>query len=274
MEELYRTARPANNLTPWVGRYVGYRLTGFPSGVHLGLPSRHLTFIVSIGSPIRVLRQCDRQQAPDSYRTVLGGLQASAALIGHDGDQEGVAIELTPPGFHALFDMPASELWNLSLELEDVDPLRAELWERLQGTVDWPERFRICDEVLGHHVRCPEATSTVDVAWKLLAASAGTTRIGVLADEVGWSRQNLTRRFHREFGLGPKLAASVIRFERAQRMLDSSSSISRIASCCGYFDQAHMNRDFIRLSGLPPAQLVAGRDVPIFQDEPGPDVGR
>ncbi len=54
-------------------------------------PSQHLTFIVSIGRPIHVLAQTDVAQAPARYDFVLGGLQASSALIAYDGDQEGVA---------------------------------------------------------------------------------------------------------------------------------------------------------------------------------------
>lgn len=47
-------APPHPALRPFVDRYVGYRLDGFPAGVHRGLPGRHLTFIVSLGSPIDV----------------------------------------------------------------------------------------------------------------------------------------------------------------------------------------------------------------------------
>jgi len=40
--------RPSLPLAPYVARYIGYRFVGFPAGVHRGLPSRHLTFIVSL----------------------------------------------------------------------------------------------------------------------------------------------------------------------------------------------------------------------------------
>lgn len=70
---------------------MGYREVGRPGGLHRGLPSQHLTFIVSIGKPIDVVAQTDPAQAPARYDVVVGGLQASSALIAHDGDQEGVA---------------------------------------------------------------------------------------------------------------------------------------------------------------------------------------
>ncbi|HEV2810307.1 MAG TPA: hypothetical protein VGV93_07930, partial [Acidimicrobiales bacterium] len=96
------TGRPSPWLRPFIDGYVGYRLTGFAPGLHRGLPSRHLTFIVSIGPAVTVVSQGDSRQAPTSYYCVVSGLQASAALISHDGNQEGVAIELTPLGCRAL----------------------------------------------------------------------------------------------------------------------------------------------------------------------------
>ena len=51
------TRRPAPALAPWIERYLGYAMDGFPAGVHRGLPSRHLTLIVSIGDPIDVDRR-------------------------------------------------------------------------------------------------------------------------------------------------------------------------------------------------------------------------
>lgn len=41
-----------------------------------------------------------------------------------------------------------------------------------------------------------------------------------------------------------------------------------VALDCGYFDQAHLDRDFRRLAGCPPTTLLA-EEVPFFQDEGG-----
>ena len=125
---------PAPGLAPFVEQYVGYRVQGTPSGLHRGLPSRHMTFIVSIGPTIDVVRQTDPAQHPARYRAVLSGLQASPALIEQHGDEEGVAIELTPLGSRALFGMPTAAVWNTTLELAEVaGPAGDALWERLQG---------------------------------------------------------------------------------------------------------------------------------------------
>jgi AraC-like DNA-binding protein len=248
-------------------------MVGYPAGLHRGLPSRHMTFIVAIGDDIDVVAQTDPKQSPHSYRCAVGGLQASTAMIAHDGNQEGVAIELTPLGSRTLFGMPARELWNTSVELDDlVGSLGYELWERLQLVNSWAGRFAACDDVLCRLVREDVAAPELRRSWELLVASAGTVPVADLASEVGWSRQHFARRFGDEFGLAPKLAARVVRFERARGMLQATPSfvsIAQVAASCGYYDQAHLTRDFVELAGCSPTQLLRDEHLPSFQDGDG-----
>ena len=44
--------RPPAVLRPFVERYVGYRYLGYEPGVHLGMPGRHLTVIISFDDPL------------------------------------------------------------------------------------------------------------------------------------------------------------------------------------------------------------------------------
>ncbi|HLS76166.1 MAG TPA: helix-turn-helix domain-containing protein [Nocardia sp.] len=266
------TARPAAPLTGFIDRYVGYRMSGYAPGLHRGLPSRHQTFIVAIGPTIDVVAQTDRTQSPGDYRCVLSGLQATSAAIAHPGHQEGVAIELTPLGCRVLFGLPAGALWNTTLECADlVGPAGDELWERLQGPASWRARFAVCDEVLTR-LASPDRTVAPELswAWRTVVDSAGTASVTRLADRIGWSRQHLTRRFSAEFGLAPKLAARITRFERARRMIASTPSfvtLAQVAASCGYYDQAHLNRDFAELAGCSPTTWLREEEIPSVQDE-------
>ncbi|MFC9438431.1 helix-turn-helix domain-containing protein [Nocardia sp. NPDC057030] len=264
------TARPAPMLTPFIDHYLGYRMTGYPAGLHRGLPSAHMTFIISIGPTIDVVAQTDPRQSPQDYRCSVSGLQASTALISHTGHQEGVSVALTPLGSRALFGVPAAALWDTSVEFADVaGPVGRELWERLQDPLSWPERFAAVDRILTRiaypdRVVAPELTW----AWRALVDSGGTVPIGALVEEIGWSRQHLARRFGTEFGLGPKLAARITRFERARRMLERTPSfitIAQVAASCGYYDQAHLNRDFAELAGTSPTVWLS-EEIPSVQD--------
>ncbi len=113
--------------------------------------------------------------------------------------------------------------------------------------------------------------SEVREAWRLVVRSGGAIPVAEVAAEVGWSRRQLTRRFSAEFGLSPKLAARVVRFERARRMLElpGRPSFAGVAAACGYYDQPHLNRDFAELAGCPPGEWLAA-EVPSVQDGGAP----
>ncbi|MGO8883630.1 MAG: helix-turn-helix domain-containing protein [Streptosporangiaceae bacterium] len=64
-------------------------------------------------------------------------------------------------------------------------------------------------------------------------------------------------------GLTPKAAARVVRFDRARRLLQQRALrpaqpvLARLAADCGYYDQAHLAREFRALAGCPPRQWLA-----------------
>jgi hypothetical protein len=83
------TRRPRARLAPYVERYVGYRLTGSPAWVQRGLPSRHLTSIVSLNQPVEILATPDPGQPPIATQAYVGGLHNRAAPLRHDAHEHG-----------------------------------------------------------------------------------------------------------------------------------------------------------------------------------------
>lgn len=257
--------RPAPALAPYVQDYTGYHQAGFEPGFHAGLPSRHLTFIVSLDAPVDCVAVPDPAQPGDRFDALLGGLHASPALIRHDGNQRGVQLQLTPLGARALFGCPASELAGSVLHLGDVLGGRVEqLRERLHLAATWPERFEVLDEVLASCLR-PHAEPRAEVtqAWSMLTTTDGTVPVGRIADEVGWSRRHLAGQFRDEYGLTPKVMARVMRFEAAKRLLTlpTAPSLASVAAYCGYADQAHLGREWKELAGDSPAAWRAAEDL-------------
>ena len=94
----WATKDPDPGLRSYVGGYIGYRLLGHPPALHRGLPSSNLALIFSIGPEIDVVSQTDPKQSPRRYRALVAGLHDAPALIAHDGNQEGVAVLLSPVG--------------------------------------------------------------------------------------------------------------------------------------------------------------------------------
>jgi transcriptional regulator GlxA family with amidase domain len=92
--------------------------------------------------------------------------------------------------------------------------------------------------------------------WRTLYRTGGTADIAGLANRAGWSHRHLIDRFRRQIGLSPKVYARVVRFQRALRMVErDTAGLSEIAMASGYYDQAHLNRDFRRFAGATPVEL-------------------
>jgi AraC-like DNA-binding protein len=254
----YTRARPSPALRPYVGFYSGYRQRGLAPARHRGLPSPYLTMIVTIDEPLTVVAHPDPRQAAGRYDTLLGGLHLTPALIAHDGAQSGVQIAVSPLGCRALLGLPAGELAGVDVHGADVlGAVAAELQERVRAAPTWADRFAAVDAVLTRRVAASTVSPEVTRAWHLLVASAGAMPVGAVAADVGWSDRHLTNRFRAETGLRPKEAARVIRFDRARRMLSPSVSLAGLAADAGYFDQAHLAREFRALAGCPASVWLA-----------------
>lgn len=255
--EAMRPYVPSPVLRRWVSG-VGYEMRGSAPGVHRGLPSCAITFVIPLETRLELLATPDGRAA--SMVSCVGGLHTAPATIGHDGTQVGVQLVISPAGARALFGMPASAMAETVVELDELWGGDArELLDRLHGTASWATRLAALDEVLGRVVarrgEVDRPPDEVSEAWRRLAAGQPGTTVSSVARDVGWSRRHLAQRFAAEVGISPKALARVARFQRAVGELKQSpeTSLATVAARVGYADQAHMTREWRALAGSSPA---------------------
>jgi len=270
--------RPRARLRPFVERYTGYRLEGFAPGIHRGLPGRYLTFIVSLGDPVDIAVMPDPRHPPAALGAFVAGLHAGPSTIVHDGNQHGISLDLTPLGARVLLGLPAGELSGIVVGLDAVlGRSAARLADRLASAPTWAGRFAVLDDVLAKAAAgaaTPAPPPGVAEAWARLVATDGAVEVGSLAAELGWSRRHLGERFRTEIGLAPKAAARVLRFDRARRLLGRTRrpGLAEVAALAGFYDQAHLNREWRELAGCSPTTWLA-EELPSVQDPAGPEGG-
>ncbi|WP_215542597.1 helix-turn-helix domain-containing protein [Amycolatopsis sp. CA-230715] len=261
-------ARPHQALRPLVERYIGYTQHGLPAGVHRGLPSRFATLVISLDEPMRVLGMPLPGENPIAARGMVGGMHTGPALLEQTPFQSGIHLELNPLATHALLGVSAAELSGQLVGLGALgSPALAELPDRLTEARTWRRRFEILDQTLGDCFGDGAAvTPEIGWAWRRMRAAAGRVRVDALADEVGWSRRHFGELFRRELGLPPKQAARVLRFERAGAVLRASGRVdlAALAADCGYYDQAHLTREWRALAGCTPGVWIA-EELPFLQ---------
>lgn len=266
MEPLQTRARRAPHpaLRGLVTAYHGYFHRGMAAGVHHGLPSSSLAVVIAFDEQLDVGWHGD-PASRGRHWSLVSGLHVRPALIHHTGFQHGVQLGLTPLGARVLLGVPAAALAGTMV------PLHAEqAYDAMATAATWRERFEILDDLLlDRAAACGQdrIRSELAHAWRRVQQSHGTVRVAGLADEVGWSRRHLTERFTDEYGIGPKEAARIERFQRARAMLDGGRAVAEAAAECGYADQAHLTRDFRALGGCTPTQWRR-EDLTFVQDQP------
>lgn len=130
----------------------------------------------------------------------------------------------------------------------------SDLHDRLASSSQWQRSFELVAEALHRIERVPDLRLLW--AWDVIAHSHGQLSIEELATQTGWSRRHLADRFATHFGVTPKVAARLRRFERASSLLQGGAPAARVAAACGYYDQSHMHRDFAAFAGGTPAELA------------------
>lgn len=260
---------PTEVLRPYVRRYIGYRQQGVTLPVHRGLPSSVVTLIISLADPIRMVGGPGAEHGPVSLRSVVGGLHLTPALIQQDSYQCGLQLELNPLGVHILLGVSAPELAMTVCDLNDLPTrLSPYLVERLVEAADWDSRFQLLDQALSACLRPVTLLSEIQWAWRRMATAHGATRIGPLADEIGWSRRHFTQRFTEQVGVPPKQATRLLRFERSAAVLRSGRcrSLAELAVECGFYDQAHLTNEWRQFAGCTPGTWIR-EELPFLQSD-------
>lgn len=260
----WRVHRPwPAHLRPFVHSYAGYwEAAASPYRVRL-VPTGRAVVVISLGEPFAHVRRLGDETTDNQVTgSLVAGLEDGPRVCDHPGGQEAIRLELTPLGAYRLFAMPMSELTNRVVRLRDVFGPEAEaLVEQLADTMDWGARFDLLDLALSARLRRgPRPAPEVAHAWRLLSHAGGAIPVSRIAAEVGWSQGYLVRRFTEQVGLAPKTTARVLRFHRAVGLLTRERAYPTEATAvCGFYDQAHLNREFRALAGTTPGRMAAAR---------------
>jgi AraC-like DNA-binding protein len=255
------SGRPDPRLEPYVIDYQGYRERSRAPMRRLQAPFVGIPMIVTFGPSIDIING-DRPAERGVYRSFLAGLHDVHVVTEYRGEQFGFQVNFTLLGAYRFLNVTMSDVANRCIGLGDLigDGEADRLADALHNAADWPTRFSLMDRLLLDRLGRGRPMSP-DVAWALksLEASHGARSIGSLSRDLSCSRKTLIHRFHAQVGLSPKAVANVLRFAHAVQRIRAADeqSWAQLAIACGYYDQAHFNRDFRRYSGRTPSAFRA-----------------
>ena len=104
-------------------------------------------------------------------------------------------------------------------------------------------------------------------AWEVVGQVAGDssiTTVARLSAASGLSERSLQRLMERYVGLSPKRVIVRHRLQDVVAQLDAGTgeTLADLAARLGFYDQAHLAREFSAFVGVPPSAYRAGAPVP------------
>ena len=176
-------------------------------------------------------------------------------------------IRFSAVGFRALFGIPARLIANYAGPADAVLGRSViSLAERLADVpiVHMPAS---AEAFLLTHLREPRTARGNHAAARLadtLALGHGSGSIATMAGAHGLGVRQIERLFLEHVGLTPKTFARLARLQHALALSDSAAtaqptSWADLAAAAGFYDQAHMIREFQALNGATPAEFAALR---------------
>ncbi|HZA89831.1 MAG TPA: helix-turn-helix domain-containing protein [Solirubrobacterales bacterium] len=255
--------RPDRRLRTCVRRYWGYFERGSGFSHTRELPSADVTLIIGFGPPIGITYPRHNGAMTARHTSFIAGLHDSYVVVQAGEWQSGIEVNLTPLGTYLLLGVPMEALTNRVVDLEDLlGGAAALLVEQLHEAPSWDARFDLVDEfVAARLAQARPPSPSVAWAWKRLGENRGRLEIGALAGELGCSRKHLIAQFREQVGLPPKMVARILRFRGVLESLErgNGTRLAEVAQECGYYDQAHLNRDFREFAGITPTEFLDRR---------------
>jgi AraC-like DNA-binding protein len=172
-----------------------------------------------------------------------------------------VGVRFRPAKASVFLSLPASEITDLSVALDDVWRDASDV--RAAVAAGSTPAARVCafDRVLASRLSPGTALNDqrdVDEAVRLIIEAGGSLGITRLAPSLGVSRQHLARRFAQLVGVSPKVFARVVRLGRVAERVRATPANGRInwsvlALELGYYDQSHLVDEVREMTGVSPA---------------------
>jgi AraC-like DNA-binding protein len=168
-----------------------------------------------------------------------------------------IGIRFHPGGTAPFLRLPLHEITDQVVELGSLSSkLERELVRVTSDSALLTEKITAIEEFLTRELLSREPDARLMMLGARIVDSGGLVSVDQLANDAGISSRQLERRFLREIGLGPKLLGRIIRFQQVFRAVEQCDAAwAAVAIECGYYDQAHLIRDFHQFARQTPAVL-------------------
>lgn len=216
------------------------------------LPDGCMEIIIHLGTPfVRIRGARSEVQA----RAFLMGQLTESIVLRQSANSHVMGIRFTPQGAASFVPFHVDEIRNTALSLDNVWGKESRLLEdAVLNAASDSGRVAVIESFLSRKLSDRNRDRRIEAAVGRIETSQGRVSIEAIAADIGWSTRQLERRFLSSVGIGPKALARIVRLQTLLQTAGPSAPRQwpSIALACGFFDQAHLIREFKRFAGEPP----------------------
>ena len=184
-------------------------------------------------------------------------------MISPTGAVQLLGIRFHPGGTLPFLHLPLHEITDQVVEMGSLSSkLERDLMRATSESESLLQKVKAVECLLTSYLANDKHDSRLMGLAARIVDARGLVMVDQLANDAGVSSRQLERRFLREVGVGPKLLGRIIRFQQVFRAVEHCSAAwADIALECGYYDQAHLIRDFNQFAQQTPAVLFSSQSA-------------
>jgi AraC-like DNA-binding protein len=259
---IYQTYQPRSPLSQFVKLLWSREGENLPKTQSRLLPIGSMELVINLYEDRIPLFDCSsRSPSGSTNGMMICGVHSESFIINNDSKISMMGVHFKPGGNAPFFTLPAGELHNQRISLDEIWQGRAaELRDRLLESPTVSSRFGILEQFLLMVMKPLDQYAAIAMALQKFERDP-TTRVSEVTDKIGFSTRHFNQLFRDRVGLTPKLFCRVRRLQQALDLVSGKERVdwADIAIACGYFDQAHFIHDFRMLAHCTPAEYLAQR---------------
>ncbi|MCA1635610.1 MAG: AraC family transcriptional regulator [Acidobacteria bacterium] len=228
------------------------------------LPNGAIELIFNFDNPHKLLNKHNHAKFELFRSCWIAGLQESPLLIEPTGQTNLLGIRFRPGGATPFLRLPVFELSNRVIECEQVfGGWITELHERLFFAKRDRDKVRLVETGLMQQLDRERIDPLVEFVLPKLHSADSRRTVAELSRSSGFSNKHFITRFKKSVGTTPKLLARILRFQSVIHLVKDRAQVNwaEVAQRCGYYDQAHMIKDFQSFSTSTPTDYLKHRDA-------------
>jgi AraC-like DNA-binding protein len=227
------------------------------------LPVASSNLMINLGEPFDVYKPDQAEPFITCTDSWWVGVWSTYHSVDWPSTVHFFGVHFKPGGAYPFLRFHFSELNGQVIPLDAIwGGFAGEIREQLHAARTVQVGFALLEQLLLDRLcETPRGLDLVQYAIAEISQQHGALSIRALSEQMGIGHNYLGTQFKRFAGVPPKEVARFYRFARVLRLIDAAESVdlTRIAHQARFYDQSHLNKDFVAFTGHGPTEYIQRR---------------